>query len=230
MNIFAMCFPCCISNRQRHRNPAPDRPPAYYSDFNFYAEQMRDGVPRPRRVSSFDTISLVGNDDDDDADELTELLNARRGGGGRPRGRKSWFEAWFPWVSPQRSRHQRSYNAMSTTLSKPRSRTSSLISTASFLAPSRRNSISNFYSDGADVRNGDSSRSEQYEDYGLADAQIVPDNFVVSVPLRTTKSTSSLRSNEDPDEVSANYDRVREGLFRSNSIHSEDYDDDDSYD
>ncbi|KAK9240402.1 hypothetical protein V1525DRAFT_229833 [Lipomyces kononenkoae] len=223
MSIFAICFPCCISNRKRRHNPAPDRHPSYYSDFNFYAEQMREGGPRPRRVSSLDSISLVGNDDDNDADELTELLSARRGG--RPRSRRSWFEGWFPWVSSGRSRHQRSYNAMSTMPSKSRTRTPSLISTASFLVPSRRNSVSTFYSDEADDSNGDGSRSEHYEDFGLADAQIVPDNFVVSVPLRPTKSTNTLRSNDDPTDVSTNYDSVREGSFRSSSIHSEEDED-----
>ncbi|KAJ8102800.1 hypothetical protein POJ06DRAFT_245657 [Lipomyces tetrasporus] len=218
MSIFLACFPCCACRRRHRSNSAPDPHPPYYFDFNFYAEQMRDDVPRPRRVSSFDSISLVGDDDDDDADELTELLSSRRGG--RPRGAKKsrWFEGWFSWVSSRReSRNQRSYNATSTTLSKTRTRTPSLISTASFLTPSRRNSISNFYYDETDVLNGDGSRSEQYEDYGLADAQIVPDNFVVSVPLRPTKTANTERTTDNIDEASSIYSSIREGSIHSSS-------------
>ncbi|KAK9495199.1 hypothetical protein V1508DRAFT_410143 [Lipomyces doorenjongii] len=220
MNIFAICFPCCACTRRRHNNPASDPHPSYIFDFNFYAEQMRDDVPQPRRVSSFDSISLVGEDVDDDADELTELLSSRRGR--RLRGRKSWFDGWFPWVSSRgESRNQRSYNTTSsTTLSKTRTRTPSLISTASFLTPSRRNSLGNFNYDEADDMYGDRSRSEQYEDFGLADAQIVPDNFVVSVPLRPTKSANTVRTNDNDSEVSSFYGSLGEGSIRS-SIHSE---------
>ncbi|KAK9487080.1 hypothetical protein V1527DRAFT_461588 [Lipomyces starkeyi] len=219
MNIFAICFPCCACSRRRHNPPASDPHPSYFFDFNFYAEQMRDDVPQPRRVSSFDSISLVGDDEDDDADELTELLSSRRGG--RLRSRTSWFDGWFPWVSSSRgeSRNQRSYNATSTTLSKTRTRTPSLISTASFLNPSRRNSLSSFYYEEVDGMNGDGSRSEQYEDFGLADAQIVPDNFVVSVPLRPTKSASTVRTNDNDSEVSSFYGSLGEGSI-SSSIHS----------
>ncbi|KAK9377090.1 uncharacterized protein V1513DRAFT_437294 [Lipomyces chichibuensis] len=236
MNIFAICFPCCACRRRRHNSPASDPHPSYFFDFNFYAEQMRDGVPQPRRISSFDSISLVG-DDGSGVDELTTLLSSRRGS--RPRGRMSWFDGWFPRISSRgeyvipfclrrsnmtlkysRSRNQRSYNATSTKLSKTRTRTPSLISTASFLTPSRRNSLGNFYYDEADDMNGDGARSEQYEDFGLADAQIVPDNFVVSVPLRPTKSANTVRANDNDSEVSSFYGSLGEGSIRS-SIHSE---------
>ncbi|KAK9467647.1 hypothetical protein V1512DRAFT_261655 [Lipomyces arxii] len=182
------CFSCCKSSAS---DDLHNHTPGYYQSFRFYAEESTERISR--RVSSFDSISANEDDEDGDVDELSELLNSRRAGHARQKS-SGWFDFWKkPFTSKRIPNNRRSYNAISTTMTK--SRTPSLIPSEQFTSflttSSRRNSGGSFYYDDSDCA-GDlhDGRQEQYEDFGLADAQLVPDNFVVSVPLRPTKSIS----------------------------------------
>lgn len=68
-------FCCCRPRKKKPVATRADPPPAYYSDFNFYAEQMRD-----RQLHTLDDEDDDDDDDDDDEAlrESTELLRSQR--------------------------------------------------------------------------------------------------------------------------------------------------------
>ncbi|KAK9460687.1 uncharacterized protein V1516DRAFT_686336 [Lipomyces oligophaga] len=130
--------------------------------------------------------NIEGLDDPEglETNEMSELLSSshacsqkrseQRASRDQP---SSWFSSWW-WPWSRRSYDCKSSLQMSRSLSKP-SRTSSLISTdslAGLVSPLPPRSSRALPAD----------RAYEYDDLGLEDAQIVPDAFVVSVPLKST--------------------------------------------
>ncbi|KAK9452668.1 hypothetical protein V1511DRAFT_507147 [Dipodascopsis uninucleata] len=232
------CCCCCGSRTKSNQKSKKGRdrraPPAYYMDFDFYAEQIRERNLRPGSFgddSGYDgsdygdeeeagmnscaaveeersesrNTNLDNLDTDSDEDEFSELLSSR----GRSLSYESNYKNQNKWsfggiscLGGNRRKPTAIYSlGERTTTRKPSS--ASLRSTdslASFLVPSRivsggrlrsaNSSTGNVVYDGVDRSQGTQENQEQYEDFGIADAQIVPDNFVVSVPLRPTSHSS----------------------------------------
>ncbi|KAK7206503.1 hypothetical protein BZA70DRAFT_105820 [Myxozyma melibiosi] len=204
---FLLC--CCAPRKPAAANKSlrgarADPPPAYYSDFNFYAEQLRD-----RELGRFNDDESDGDSDGEGEEEFTALLRARRGDGQQTSLRSHWFTSclgrqkqYVSLISSITSfcycintfyRHHTVFSTL------PNRKPPSLISTeslAGILNPStspsspRRVSTSTPVSGRYDLPST-ASAEDPIEDFGLADAQLVPDSFVVSVPLRDTKPSHS---------------------------------------
>ncbi|KAK9447359.1 uncharacterized protein V1518DRAFT_422020 [Limtongia smithiae] len=189
------CWCCMPRQRKTQKRNSTHCQPAYYADFNFYAEQLRHDSTSLRRADSLESIRLHDDDIEEDSDdsggivvttdERTSLLGTVQQQHER---RVCKLLRWPVGKSINRAT---TYDATTTIPRLPYSNSfSSLLYDSSGNGGSRLQSTP-VASSPVQVVDESAYEDDEHEDYGLADAQLVPDSFVVSVPLRPTKSGST---------------------------------------